>query len=71
MSNLLAQLGAGGIVAYVGCRAVTAFAYEHFVEGFQPDVEGGNMVFRRREGGLRELADRVVQTGKRHFLLSQ
>ncbi len=46
-----------------------AFAYEHFVEGFQPDVEGGNMVFRRRKGVLRELADRVVQTGKRHVLV--
>ncbi|HEU4537902.1 MAG TPA: AAA family ATPase, partial [Polyangiaceae bacterium] len=48
-----------------------AFAYEHFVEGYRPEVgpDGNSLLFKRADGVLLELVARVARTGQRHVLL--
>ncbi len=48
-----------------------AFGYEHFVEGYRPEVgpDGNSLLFKRVDGVLLDLVTRVARTGQRHVLL--
>jgi dynein-related subfamily AAA family protein len=48
-----------------------AFGYEHFVEGYRPEVgpDGNSLLFKRTDGVLLDLVARVARTGQRHVLL--
>jgi 5-methylcytosine-specific restriction enzyme B len=48
-----------------------AYSYEHFVEGYQPEIapDGRSLLFRRVDGVLLDLVSRIARSGQRHVLL--
>ena len=46
-----------------------SFAYEDFVQGFRPTLEGGNVRFALRNGPLLEMAELARKSDEKHFLI--
>ena len=65
----LAQCLAGSAERVTLVQFYPSYAYEDFVQGFRPEIENGNLVYRLRKGPLLEIAEKAEGSSEKYFLI--